>query len=689
GVTSLLLGCAVLAVVAGQAVPTSEAGTPVTKTIPLTAFSNISICTPLNTLVLPGPAGQYGIVLSGEPEVLAEIDASVTGQVLSIVLNGPIDTSQEVKVTVMLPADALSAVEHYAPGADVVIARGFQATDFSAKSAFGAGELYIQGLTATNVHLDVAGLGNVVLEGTYTNVAATSSGTGSLYIVGVSTQVSLQLSGLSKAYVIPSGPTASITGSASGQVDRDCWRGSSQGDLVWGARGFRVCGAGINNVYYTTGTCDVASQFAFLGGCQLQASILVPPPTGVWTCGLVTSGAFQCATTGSTYSTSATGATAVSGAVGSQVLTGTTAGTGGLPPSSYSFAVPAAEGGAQQAGSVTPTGSNAASSVAGSGPVSAVSVAGPGSATTSTTQDGVTTTGGTGLAGFSPAAGRLGLEAGGVVPVAPLQAQDNGYSFSAPGAQQAGAVTPTGTNAASSVVGTGSVSAVASGYHTIFEKYDRSHSRALNVDDVRRLLDDFGFLKGKSDTDSAELVLSHFTSADQDRDSKLSFDEFSGLYSKSMTNTQFVKLDHELLTRVRQVFARFAAFGAPRPSFTPPRPGSVASEAKPGMDCTRLVKLCRDAGIVRGPKSVTTVELAFAKAKPKAGRRIGFRDFLRALSLIAESKGVPEEDVLASVAACPEPTLTQTTITQSFKHHVDRSTESQQIRVNLTATPGT
>ncbi len=87
-------------------------------------------------------------------------------------------------------------------------------------------------------------LGNVVLEGTYTNVAATSSGTGSLYIVGVSTQVSLQLSGLSKAYVIPSGPTASITGSASGQVDRDCWRGSSQGDLVWGARGFRVCGAG-------------------------------------------------------------------------------------------------------------------------------------------------------------------------------------------------------------------------------------------------------------------------------------------------------------------------------------------------------------------------------------------------------------------------------------------------------------
>lgn len=72
---------------------------------------------------------------------------------------------------------------------------------------------------------------------------------------------------------------------------------------------------------------------------------------------------------------------------------------------------------------------------------------------------------------------------------------------------------------------------------------------------------------------------------------------------------------------MRQVFARFAAFGAPRPSLTPPRPGSVAGEAKPGMDCTRLVKLCRDAGIVRGPKSVTTVELAFAKAKPKVGVR--------------------------------------------------------------------
>lgn len=59
-------------------------------------------------------------------------------------------------------------------------------------------------------------LGNVVLEGAFANVAASSAGTGSLYIVGASTQVSLQLSGLSNAYVIPSGPTASIVGSATG-----------------------------------------------------------------------------------------------------------------------------------------------------------------------------------------------------------------------------------------------------------------------------------------------------------------------------------------------------------------------------------------------------------------------------------------------------------------------------------------
>lgn len=52
---------------------------------------------------------------------------------------------------------------------------------------------------------------------------------------------------------------------------------------------------------------------------------------------------------------------------------------------------------------------------------------------------------------------------------------------------------------------------------------------------------------------------------------------------------------------------------------------------------------CRDA---RRSKDVSrgTIALRHAFIPPplaQAGRRIGFRDFLRALSLIAESKGVP------------------------------------------------
>lgn len=44
------------------------------------------------------------------------VNASVNGEVLSIGTNGGFATNETIKMTVSLPADKLSAIDHYGPG---------------------------------------------------------------------------------------------------------------------------------------------------------------------------------------------------------------------------------------------------------------------------------------------------------------------------------------------------------------------------------------------------------------------------------------------------------------------------------------------------------------------------------------------------------------------------------------------
>lgn len=129
----------------------------------------------------------------------------------------------------------------------------------------------------------------------------------------------------------------------------------------------------------------------------------------------------------------------------------------------YSFIVPSEEGAsASQSGSVGPQGTNANAAITGTGSVGATAVAGPGEASTSTTDNGATTTGSTATGGaMAPSSvpaltfGQVNSQSTGTTAAAP-----DAFQFRTPTAEQSGAVTPGSSTANSAVAGSGPVSAV-------------------------------------------------------------------------------------------------------------------------------------------------------------------------------------------------------------------------------------
>ena len=93
-------------------------------------------------------AGVYNISIHAEPSVLPALNYTVSGGTLLLQSTANFSTGRPIQVTVTLPADALKAVSHQGPGAEVYVAPGFTASSFNASSAFGAGQLYLNGLSA-------------------------------------------------------------------------------------------------------------------------------------------------------------------------------------------------------------------------------------------------------------------------------------------------------------------------------------------------------------------------------------------------------------------------------------------------------------------------------------------------------------------------------------------------------------
>ena len=92
------------------------------------------------------------------------------------------------------------------------------------------------------------------------------------------------------------------------------------------------------------------------------------------------------------------------------------------------------------------------------------------------------------------------------------------------------------------------------------------------------------------------------------------------------------------------------------------------------LESRQFMKLCRESGLCTGPASAAAVDLCFTKAKQRNVRKLGFSEFLVALAMLAQEKGLPESKVMSMVAAVEGPRRNSTTTAEFCRFHDDKST---------------
>lgn len=90
------------------------------------------------------------------------------------------------------------------------------------------------------------------------------------------------------------------------------------------------------------------------------------------------------------------------------------------------------------------------------------------------------------------------------------------------------------------------------------------------------------------------------------------------------------------------------------------------------MDGKSFAKLAKDLKLLDKNLTATDVDLAFAKIKDKAARRISFSEFQNGLNLLAQKKGISETKLFEIVTASHGPILVGTKA-EAVKYHDDKS----------------
>jgi hypothetical protein len=100
-----------------------------------------------------------------------------------------------------------------------------------------------------------------------------------------------------------------------------------------------------------------------------------------------------------------------------------------------------------------------------------------------------------------------------------------------------------------------------------------------------------------------------------------------------MAGTPEVESRNSLL----DTFVAFASFGLG----SSPQPGKATAE----MDSRQFIKLCRDARLIDRRLTQTSCDLAFTKVKTMGARKISFKQFRKALELLAAEKNVTKGEL--------------------------------------------
>ncbi|GLC72486.1 hypothetical protein PLESTF_001252800 [Pleodorina starrii] len=197
----------------------------------------------------------------------------------------------------------------------------------------------------------------------------------------------------------------------------------------------------------------------------------------------------------------------------------------------------------------------------------------------------------------------------------------------------------------------------------IFDMYDKEGVGYLDRAGLRAVLSDVGALEGLRGPEVEAAVGRAFSLADRDNDGRITAEEFARYYETLTCNSARKHLRLALGPAVegelKQFFNDFCAFGT--------------RQAVDEMDNAHFAKFCKDCNLLGRDLTVTDIDLAFARAKPKGSRKLSFEGFVTALAECAERKGMSLEALVRMVLSCEGP-VARATKAESVRLHDDKST---------------
>ncbi|MEW5300206.1 MAG: hypothetical protein WDW38_003045 [Sanguina aurantia] len=197
----------------------------------------------------------------------------------------------------------------------------------------------------------------------------------------------------------------------------------------------------------------------------------------------------------------------------------------------------------------------------------------------------------------------------------------------------------------------------------VFDWYDKDHSGTIDPGELFELIKDLGMIDGKKAAEAELFLTAAFSTADTQRAGALALHEFSCYYA-TLTTTQARQHIRSTLgiqgeEDLRQLFYTFASFGS--------------RQVQTEMDNVHFSKVFKDSLLLDKELDSTSVDIIFVKAKVQGQRRLTFEQFLTALSLCADKKGVKLEDMARELLAVGGP-IANATRADAVRLHDDKST---------------
>ena len=107
---------------------------------------------------------------------------------------------------------------------------------------------------------------------------------------------------------------------------------------------------------------------------------------------------------------------------------------------------------------------------------------------------------------------------------------------------------------------------------------------------------------------------------------------------------------------LHNIFCRFASFGK--------------SNIQEEIDNSKFYKFCKDCKLIDPGFTKTECDLTFAKAKASRERRLNFEKFCYALSMIADKKGLTNDQLVDKILSSRGPRV-NATIADPVRFHDD------------------